>query len=162
MQMSMQTDIVCGLGFNIPKHNAECFKNFILKHATTIEENYTGDDDLLKLLETARNKKDFSFDYDNLFDEFFIMDDYTGITNPYIAVSKVINWEENITVSYLPADEENDEAIVFEKTYPWLLNEKEKSLTLDQLKDILFKYLCELTPTAKKSDIDFIQNEYWS
>lgn len=160
--MSMQTDIVYGFGFNIPKHNAECFKNFILKHATTIEENYTGDDDLLKLLETARNKKDFSFDYDDLFDEFFIMDDYTGATNPYIAVSKVINWEENIMVSYLPADEDNESAIVFEKTYPWLLNEKEKSLTLDQLKDILFKYLCELTPTAKESDIDFIQNEYWS
>ena len=67
--------------------------------------------------------------------------------------------ETGIMFEYCPPDCDCDTSasVIFEATYPWLLNETEKNLTIEKSSNICKKYMNELGITGEP---DYLRLEY--
>ena len=148
--MGMNNDCLYGYGFSIYATDEE-LKNFILKHKETIS-HLTDGSRLLAYVEECSDefnlKEDF-YDY---------APEHSSSEGIYGVIADVITRESGIQFEYHIAQEDQDDAILFPETYPWLLNEKEKSVTEKDLEEICYKYISdlggELTP-------EYLRLEFW-
>ena len=80
---------------------------------------------------------------------------------PSCVIAEMINVKEGTTLfrGYPPdCDTDQEEMIGAEPMYPWQMNEKDKSLTQDQIKEILVKYAGEIGVTEEP---DFFDADYY-
>lgn len=157
----MHSEIVYGFGFSVPAHNPDLFKRFILNHQKAIEEQGTPEEK--KLLNTAKFDKNYSFDYDDVDEDFLLESTVNQQEGPHAIIGNVIQYETCIRMQYEPGDgdTDSDPAIIFARGYPWELNATEKDLQEESFRNLLYKYLRELDSAASVTDIDTIRIEYY-
>ena len=149
--MAMRSSFVYGYGFEFDC-DIRKFADFLSTHkedfcvADKEKEVFSSFENLLK-------KEDFE-SIQELFDTYseresvgpvvaFIMSQETGISFDYCSVD---------------ADCDTPEAILFAETYPWLLNDREKLVTEEELCGICRKYMNELDIAEKPG---FLEQEYY-
>lgn len=79
----------------------------------------------------------------------------TNYEFPCDAVAKIINTKEGTTIfrGYWPdSDTDQEEMIGAEPMYPWQMNEKDASLSLEETENILNKYTAEFGQNEDPSD----------
>lgn len=149
----MQIDCVYGFGFAVYASD-ECLRDFIDKHKETLEN---------ELGEEGRRTIQYFYDHpDDTFNPKEDLYDYTGLYSNegfYGMIADVMTKETGIRFEYrIPQDEDYDETIIFPETYPWLLNDTEKELTEDKLRNICQKYIDDL---GGQLIADYIRMEYF-
>ncbi len=157
----MRWENINGFGFSVPAHNPNLFKKFILNHQKAIEEQGTPEEK--KLLNTARFNKDYSFDYDDIDEDFLLESTVNRQEGPHSIIGNIIQYETCIRMQYEPGDgdTDSDPAIIFVRGYPWELNAIEKNLQEESFRNLLYNYLRELDSTASVTDVDTIRIEYY-
>lgn len=147
---------ICGYGFKVFASD-ESLRNFILNHENTVKELENG----IALLDYTKNnfseafnpKEDF-YDWEN---------ESTGDCGFYGIIADVMGRETGITfdfrTAYIVKDncETKEDVIIFESGYPWMLNEVEKTLTLEDLTEIIESYINELGGGLR---VEFIELTY--
>lgn len=132
-----------GYGFEVCASD-ESLRNFILNHGDIIKELVNG----TAVLDYAKNNSNDTF---NPKEDFYDWEnESTGDCGFYGIIADVMGRETGITfdfrTAYFVEDdcEEKKDFIIFEAGYPWMLNDIEKTLTLDNLTEIFQKYIGEL------------------
>ena len=141
--MSMCSSFVYGYGFHIDKCDEKVLIDFIKTHENTFcrsdEEKYLFD---------GLDKTGSSLD--KLFENYSC--DSTGVAGVGAVIANIMSRETGICFIYCQSDDSCDTpaSIVFETSYPWLLNKIEKELTEDELQNICRKYMNELELTNEQ------------
>ena len=149
--MSMKSSFVYGYGFKFDCETRR-FVNFLSNH----KESFCVADkekEVFSSFESLLEKEDFE-DIQELFET------YSGRESVGPVVAFIMSQETGIRFDYCSADAECDtpEAILFAVTYPWLLNDREKLVTEEELRDICRKYMNELDITENP---EFLEQEYY-
>ena len=158
--MSMQTDCIYGYGFKVCASD-EQLKHFILAHKESLvplnSENGL-ENQGRELVEYCENTPDVKFNPKE--DKFDYVSGMTGLSGVYGAIADVMMAETGIRFAYYADSEDiNDgDAILFETAMPWQFNDKEISLTEEELEDICNRYIKELNPSLT---FDQIRMEYF-
>lgn len=63
--------------------------------------------------------------------------------------AEVVAQAEGLTRVYAVSDYENDHFVIFGQGYPWWMNDREKSLTEEEVEEIFRKYLEILKPATR-------------
>ena len=141
--MSMQTNVSCGYGFSIENVTEEVLAAFILKHRDVFSKT--------EKEKEACNFAEITADKKAVEDElFFYLDDYEDDNSSYTgfgaAISNIMTRETGVGFTYKKIQREHysEKYILFPKCLPWQLNDKEKKLTEDSLREIMSKYVIEL------------------
>ncbi len=145
--MSMRTDIIYGVGFEVCASDME-LKNFFLKHRKTIEEMSKQEtisaghvlDYIDKTDDVSFNPKEDLYDYENLF---------TGEAGLYGLIADIMFGETKIRFEYRRDQEGEHEYIMFPQVMPWNLNQAEKDMTAESYEEICKKYIAELNPNLQ-------------
>ena len=146
--MSMQTDCTYGLGF-VLNVGDKPLANFIKAHKDSIKNL-----DIDEIL-TWIDEHEKTGCMDGITEEFFDYACVKYITGGlYGIIADIMAAETNIGFEYFHDDE--TEAIMFIESYPWDLNETEKNLTQDKLREICQKYIKELGGNMK---FDYVRIE---
>lgn len=76
-------------------------------------------------------------------------------------IADIMNIETGLPIAYYPPAEDDDqESILYEQTYPWEMNDKERNLTKDKLITMFEKYAKELDSNIEVDDA--IMLEYYN
>lgn len=149
--MSMQTDCVYGYGFSVYASDEE-LKQFILKHKDTVATLDEG----RRLLDYMDGCTDDEF---NPKEDFFDWQCETSTDDGFYGIiADVMCRETGIMFEYFVAQEDEDDAIIFRETMPWLMSQREKELTKVSMDAILRKYIDDL---GGHLQIDSIRLEYF-
>lgn len=143
--MSMQTECIYGIGFQI-KIEPDQLQKFLQDHRESLNQ-LKGVESVLECLDL--NEDDFEdallgFEYwpNNGFG-----DSLTAI------IADIMNIETGLPIAYYPPAEDDDkESIIYERAYPWEMNDKEKNLTKDELTTMFEKYAKELDSNIEVDD----------
>ena len=146
--MSMVSSFIYGYGFHSDCDEKK-LRDFIKNHQKTFCES-----DREKELYKALDKCDL----EDLFEDYSC--DATGTEGVGAVIANIMSRETGIMFEYcLPyCDCGTPAFVVFEATYPWLLNETEKELTIEKLLNICKKYMDELGITG---DPDYLCLKYF-
>lgn len=90
-------------------------------------------------------------------DDYRCFDDNYRLELAYI-FAQAVSEAEDLTHVYACESYENDHFVLFGQGYPWNLNEREKSITKEEVEDIFYKYLKILKPSLGETvnvEIDF-------
>ena len=131
-------DDVYGYGFAVYVSDAD-LADFIKKHASTVEKSCAG----REILSWIQEKEDQNEPFDELKEKFFDFCD-TNDCGIYGIISYVMRCETELGFEYIVTDDEQDDVIIFPEKAPWRYTEKEKTLSLSELKNICEKYIKEL------------------
>lgn len=158
--MSMRTSIIYGFGFHSDCEPAK-FVEFLKKHKESFCETPEENKIFSELMEKTNNGTEMP-DIDdiiiNLFDHYSCR---LSCNEGYgAAISNVMSRETDIRFSYRSPDDSCDTyaAVIFEETFPWNLNEKEKALTNEEITNICEKYAEELGIIEEP---DYLAQEYY-
>ena len=151
--MSMQTDYIYGIGFQI-KIKPDQLRKFLQDHKESLNQ-LKGVESVLECLDL--DEDDFEdallgFEYwpNNGFG-----DSLTAI------IADIMSVETGLPIAYYPPAEDDDqESILYEQAYPWEMNDKERSLTKDELIAMFEKCAKELDSNIEVDDD--IRLEYYS
>ena len=154
--MSMRIYTVTGIGFILFNgENGKDIVNFIRNHKNSLYNVYQ-----LKTAEeilSAVEEIDLNFDDNevmNALDEIF--DFHTSET-----IANIINHEQEIIGvcgNNSCGDTDVEENILYEPGYPWQMTEKEKTLSREDIEEILMSYAKELGVNPKT--VDELELEY--
>lgn len=151
--MSMQTDCIYGMGFEVDLTNKQ-LKNFILKHENTVKSLKRGNEVLDYIVNTENKDLDILEDFA----------DYTntviGNESAYGIIVDVIYKETGIPIEYHAGQEDDTDVIIYTARYPWELSDTEKLRTADSLENTFNKYIAEFeNPSITYNDS--IRREYF-
>ena len=151
--MSMQTECIYGIGFQI-KIEPDQLQKFLQDHRESLKQ--------LKEVESILECLDL--DEDN-FENALLGFEYwpnSGFGDSLTAtIADIITVETGLPIAYYPPAEDNEEeSILYEQTYPWEMNDKERNLTKDELITMFEKYAKELDSNIEVDDD--IRLEYYS
>lgn len=134
--MSLITHYKKGYGFRIWASEPNLCE-FIKKHRKTVETLVLGKE-ILAWVDKGN--------VEGIKEHFFDFEATGGGSGIYGIVADVIGRENGICISYEVADEyeDNDDAVMFVEKLPWFMNEKERSLTAEELDKIFTPYVKEL------------------
>ena len=152
--MSMRSSFVYGYGFHYDC-DVEKFIDFVKAH----KESWCQSGLEVKLLEDLMECRDCK--YDDLCDLWDCEELYeSGYEFAGEILAAIMEKETGIRFIHCgPCAECNtDPAIVFDSSYPWFFNEREKNLAEDELYDICIQYMKELGLT---DDPDYLDLEYF-
>lgn len=151
--MSMKTSIIYGFGFHCDC-NDEALIEFIKKH----KESFCKSNEEKKLYSDMLDYTKNEYDLENFFENYCC--DSTGSEGYGAVISNIISRETEIRFSFRPAADDYGTlaSVVFEESYPWQLNETEKTLDEETLFDICKKYMDELKIDEKP---DYLSLEYY-
>ncbi len=151
--MENQKSNVYGFGFVVCASD-KALKEFILAHRDTICSLHAYDGlehQGREAVEYCENTPEEEFNpKEALFDYISGMTAKEGI---YGLIADVMWAETGIGFGYYPNYDGDDEVILFEAEMPWMMNEKEKNITEDELEEICNKYINELNPSLTFSEI---------
>ena len=158
--MSMRTSMVYGYGFETHKITDEDFLVFLYNHKDAFCES----DEEKLLFDNLTNLDKYYDDLDdNITDDYFesYCCDSSGQQGRGAVISNIIYRETGIRVEYQMGDYDcySYPSVLFPECMPWHLNEKEKNLTMNSLKEILLPYVTELG--LNKENITSLQIEYF-
>lgn len=128
---------ITGYGFRVYVSD-EKLNEFIRNHADTVKKLESGQE-ILDWLDSGST--------DSIKEKFF---DYTSeATNCggiYGLIADVMSYETDVHFEYYFSNspEDDDDMIVFIPTYPWIMSDTEKTLTLDSLNTLIKGYLQEI------------------
>lgn len=153
--MSMRSSFVYGYGFVIDVIEDEKLIDFIKNHKDTFCKSDNEKELFEEMLEYTKDE----YDLEDFFEVYEC--EMTGMEGSGAVISNVISRETGIRVEYQmgQADCDSYPSVLFTETYPWLLNEKERNLTVESLTEILLPYVEELG--LSKKDIDALEIEYY-
>lgn len=143
--MSMNTSIVYGYGFELDLTDDKKFFEFLNNHKDTIKKFNDGEDILNFIKDPESN------DIGEFREKFDSRESFSGEGehDALNVISDIIREETGIRFTYEYYD--GEEYILFAECLPWLLNEKEKVITKEEMKKICIKYMEELgLPTEEK------------
>lgn len=151
--MSMQTECIYGIGFQI-KIEPDQLQKFLQDHKESLKQ-LKGVESVLECLDL--DEDDFEdallgFEYwpNNGFG-----DSLTAI------IADIMSVETGLPIAYYPPAEDDDqESILYERAYSWEMSDKERNLTKDELTTIFEKYAKELDSNIEVDDD--IRLEYYS
>lgn len=149
--MSMESSFVYGYGFYCDCEEGKLI-DFIKEHKNTFCRSDADNDLYNELIEYTKDQ----YDLEDFFDCYY-GDSGVGYGKEAV-VANVISRETEIGFIGCPPDEDHGASIIFEASYPWLLNEKEKNVTKEDLKKICKKYMKELDIQGNP---DFLNLEYY-
>ena len=146
--MSMSSSFVYGYGFHSDCDEIRLI-NFIKNHQKTFCES-----DREKELYEALDE----YELEDLFEDYSC--DATGTEGVGAVIANIMSRETGIMFEYCQPDDDCDTpaSVIFEATYPWLLNETEKNLSIEKLSNIFTKYMNELGITDEP---DYLCLEYF-
>lgn len=152
--MSMNSSFIYGYGFN-SDCDEEKLISFIKEHRETFcdsakkEELYN---DILDYENSQYTLEDLFENYDY---------DTTGTEGLGAVIANIMSRETGINFIYCQPDETCNTlaSVVFEESYPWLLNKTEKELTQEELSKICKIYMDELGISGEP---DTLALEYYS
>lgn len=149
--MSMKSGFIYGYGFKFDCETRR-FADFLSNH----KEAFCVADkerEVFSSFESLLEKEDFE-GIQELFET------YSERESVGPVVAFIMSQETGIRFDYCSADADCDtpEAILFAETYPWLLNDREKLVKEEELRDICRKYINELNITEKPG---FLEQEYY-
>lgn len=149
--MSMSSDMYHGYGFRFTC-DEECVAEFIVLHRETFCQLEDGPK-LYKEVEAKR--QEHNLDLEEVFTNYG-----TSVGGYGCAVADIMTEETGIRFNYCPSDTNcgTDASIIFEQTYPWLLNDKEKNISEEELRCICRKFQTEL---GIEEDPDYLSLEYY-
>lgn len=156
--MSMPTSISYGYGFYLPEYEEEKFRQFLVNHNETILKRT--DIDEASLLFLAAEEKNLS--YNKITERYCDMicdtSDNTGV---FSIIANIIKDETDLCVQYEPGNEDcgSKPAILLSTRMPWEYNENELSKSQEDVHNILYSYLCELTSKPEQYPIDYLSIE---
>ena len=158
--MSCSTDVVYGYGFELGTLDKDLFAAFFKNHQNTLrkEDYYKKYCDAFEKL----SESDFEIaDLEKVFGGFSCA--ASGSNGLGAVVSSVMYLETGIRFEYQPGQAECDgeASVLFTETYPWNLNEVERELTEDAIRDICEKYMTELGILSNENMPDFLRVEYF-
>lgn len=149
--MSMSSSFIYGYGFN-----SDCDKERLINFIETHKEAFCKTDREKELYNDMLNHTE------NALEDFFenYSCDNTGMGGIGAVIANIMSRETGIRFAYCQPDEVCDTlaSVVFEKCYPWQLNECEKELTEEKLSNICKKYMDELGITDNP---DYLSLEYY-
>lgn len=143
--MSMQTECIYGIGFQI-KIEPDQLQKFLQDHKESLEQ--------LKNVESVLECLDLDEDD---FEDALLGFEYwpnNGFGDNLTAIiADIMSVETGLPIAYYPPAEDDDqESILYEQAYPWEMNDKEKNLTKDELTTMFEKYAKELDSNIKIDD----------
>ncbi|MDD6990001.1 hypothetical protein [Ruminococcus sp.] len=156
--MSMKSSIIYGYGFSIENVTEETLAQFILNHRNVFskdkEENGVCDlaEQLLKKQAGEYELLRYLSDYE---------DDNSGNSGFGAVISNIMSRETGILFQYESgqSDCNSKKHILFPECFSWQLNDKEKELTEESLREIMSKYAVELN--LETSDVGYHSVEYY-
>ena len=149
--MGMQTDCVYGFGWEVAVSD-EKLEAFILNHRNTLKENKKGMEVLAWIDDDAtftENIKEYWFDYES---------EISGESGLYGIIADIMSRETGIRFDYRRPQDDDGDVIMFQETYPWLMTDAEKNLTIETLTEICVKYMREL---GDEHQPDYVRLEYF-
>lgn len=150
--MSTQTDYIYGIGFQI-KIEPDKLQKFLQNHKESIEK-IKGAGSILKCLDLDEDAFKDVFNGFEYWPNNGFGDSLTAI------IADIMNIETGLPIAYYPPAEDDDqESILYERAYSWELNDKEKNLTKDELITMFEKYAKELDSNIEVDDA--IMLEYY-
>lgn len=151
--MSTQTDYIYGIGFQI-KIKPDRLQKFLQNHKESIEQ-IKGAENVLECLNLDENAFEDAFHGFEYWPNNGFGDSLTAI------IADIMNIETGLPIAYYPLTENGDqESILYERAYPWELNDKERNLTKDKLIAVFEKYAKKLNSNIEVDDD--IRLEYYS
>lgn len=154
--MSMRSSFIYGFGF-YSKCDEGKLIDFIKKHKETFCKKDMEKETYNKIISSASNK--YALDYlEDIFENYSC--DNTGMEGIGAVISNIMSRETGIRFSYCSPDDgcNTPASVLFEKDYPWLLNETECNLTEEVLHNIIKKYMEEL---GINEEPDYLNLEYY-
>lgn len=151
--MSMQTECIYGIGFQI-KIEPDQLQKFLQDHKESLKQ--------LKNVESALECLDLDEDD---FEDALLGFEYwpnNGFGDSLTAIiADIMSVETGLPIAYYPPAEDDDqESILYERAYSWEMNDKERNLTKDELITMFEKYAKELDSNIEVDDD--IRLEYYS
>ena len=143
--MSMTTECIYGIGFQI-KIEPEELQKFLQDHKKSLEQ-IRGSESILECLNLDKDAfKDAYFDFE------YYPNNGFGYS-PTATIADIMSVETGLPIAYYPpTEDDNHEFILYERAYPWKMNDKERNLTKDEIIAIFEKYINELGPNIKMDD----------
>lgn len=141
--MSYSVDHVYGYGFEISFSwhlwDSKKLFDFLKNHKDTVKELYDGES-ILKFIEQKNP------DIDEFCEEFADRENCEGYgyNSARNVVADIMNKETGLRFTNQLDMDSNTEFVMLPECMPWLLNEKEKNITEQELRDICKKYMEEL------------------
>ena len=153
--MGMRSSFVYGYGFFVDEIPDGVIIEFIKNHKDTFCKSDKEKELYEEMLEYTKEE----YDLEDFFESYGC--DCTGMEGNGAVISNIISRETGIRFEYQCGDADCDSypSVLFAETYPWNYNEKEKSLTVESLTEIMFPYIEELG--LKKENIDALEIEYY-
>ena len=151
--MSMQTECIYGIGFQI-KIEPDQLQKFLQNHKESLNQ--------LKDVESVIECLDLDEDD---FEDALLGFEYwpnNGFGDSLTAIiADIMSVETELPIAYYPPAEDDDqESILYERAYSWEMNDKERNLTKDELTTMFEKYAKELDSNIEVDDD--ISLEYYS
>ena len=150
--MSMQTSTLNGIGFPIEQLAQRKIRQFILKNKDELHPNRETADSLMEL---SQHDEDISMEYLNELFDFHLAE----------ALAEIINSLESTTMFSGPGTDEGcgtKESMIYEAGYPFGMTARDKSLTYEDIIEILKKYgLLMGMSEADATEIDYLTLEYY-
>ena len=151
--MSMQTDYIYGIGFQI-KIEPDQLQKFLQNHKESIEK-IKGAGSILGCLDLDEDAFEDVLNGFEYWPNNGFGDSLTAI------IADIMSIETGLPIAYYtPAEDDDHESILYEQAYPWEMNDKERNLTKDELTAMFEKYAKELDSNIEVDDD--IRLEYYS
>ena len=143
--MSTQIECIYGIGFQI-KIEPDQLQKFLQNHKESLNQ--------LKGVESVIECLDLDED---AFEDALLGFEYwpnNGFGDSLTAtIADIMSVETGLPIVYYPPTEDDDhESILYERAYPWEMNDKERNLTKDELITMFEKYAKELDSNIKVDD----------
>jgi len=142
---------ISGPGFDVQDARPEKYRKFILKHAASLRAACkTEMDDYFELFREGciRNGRAEAPSIDEAREAW----NSISASEP---VSLIMSYETGIGFDYAPQTDFCEDCVIFRESFPWRYNDKEKSMTFEDLRAIMEQYADELGIEFKK-EIDLV------
>ena len=149
--MSMRSSFIYGYGFN-----SDCDEGKLIDFIKEHKEAFCKSDREKELYNDMLKHTESEYDLEEFFEDYGC--DNTGIKGMGAVIANIMSRETGIRFAYCQPDYNTLAAVVFEESYPWMVNETEKELTEEKLSNICKKYMDELGITDNP---DYLNLEYY-
>ena len=135
---------VYGKGFKVDSLDGEKLLEFMENHKESLDDGYKQMLEDLKLTE-------YPIDLDE------DVRQYTDFCTVSEIIAYVMRRETKIGFEHCGISDDNEDAVIFCACYPWQMNDAERELTSEKLKEISLKYMKELDiPESEYDYLDFV------
>ena len=151
--MSMRSSFVYGFGFN-----CDCDEEKLIDFIKNHKEAFCKTDGEKEMYEEMLDYTEKEYDLEDFFENYEC--DSNGLEGIGAVIANIMSRETGIRFDYCMPDGDCNTlaSVVFETGYPWQLNETEKNLTEEKLKEICKTYMDEI---GLIDEPDYLELEYF-